>query len=356
MVTTPLKPETCTELAALLAKLAGSIGETMSSLVGRPIDVRPGEARLQDSAEVTQAPPRAKAVVRGKLDDDHGGGRFLTLIELPDALALAGLLMMTPEDVIGERRKRGVLEGEDLAAFGELGNVLLSGFVNVLREKLEGIEISMEAHGTIAADAESAEIVGDGRLVTFAFGLKIGEYPESNGLLAIDPATAEAWNGASLSNDDGGGRSDPADRAGATRSEEDLLAKIPEAPIRGTLAAFVLQPDAMRALRLSCRRVGLELRRHGRGEIPNPAAHRNEIVLIDVPPGHERRFDWCRRIKELSETTRVVVLIHHPSRQRVTQAFLSRADAILGFPCEETQLSQKLGQLMPDGPPPAADG
>jgi CheY-like chemotaxis protein len=110
----------------------------------------------------------------------------------------------------------------------------------------------------------------------------------------------------------------------------------------------VIQSDVLRVLRLSCRRVGLELTRHGRGEIPNPAAHRNEIVVLDVPPGEDRRFDWCRRIKDLSETTRVMLLLHHPSRQRVTQAFLSRADAILGFPCEEPQLSQKLEQLTPE--------
>lgn len=109
-------------------------------------------------------------------------------------------------------------------------------------------------------------------------------------------------------------------------------------------------------LRRSCRRVGLELRRHGRGEIPNPAAHKNEIVLLDVPPGEDRRFDWCRRIKEISDSTKVVLLILHPSRQRVTQAFLSKADVILGFPCDEQQLSQKLASLVPDAPPPAPAG
>ena len=106
-------------------------------------------------------------------------------------------------------------------------------------------------------------------------------------------------------------------------------------------------------LRRSCRRVGFELRRHGRGEIPNPAAHRNEVVMIDVPPGEERRFDWCRRLKEISSTTKVVLLLHHPSRQRVTQAFLSKADAILGYPCDEPQLSQKLAALLPSAPAPA---
>ena len=164
-------------------------------------------------------------------------------------------------------------------------------------------------------------------------------------MIAIDVDTATRWNGGPLEPVE-----ESAGSAVGLRPDEDGLESIPAAPIRGTLAAYTIQGEVFRLLRRSCRRVGLELRRHGRGEIPNPAAHRNEIVLLDVPNGEERRFDWCRRIKDLSETTKVVLLIQHPSRQRVTQAFLSRADAILGFPCPEAQLSQKLAQLIPDEP------
>ena len=81
----------------------------------------------------------------------------------------------------------------------------------------------------------------------------------------------------------------------------------------------------------------------------------DRIVLIDVPPGEERRFEWCKRVKELSDTTKVALLLHHPSRQRVTQAFLSRADIILGFPCEEQQLSAKLRQVMAPAPSASDD-
>jgi CheY-like chemotaxis protein len=193
----------------------------------------------------------------------------------------------------------------------------------------------------------------------FGFKMKVGDYPESFGALAIDVATAEAWNKTPLEFNSGEATAAPAAAGPATagtsiKQDDDGLESIPAAPIRGTLAAFVLQPEVLKTLRRSCRRVGLDIRRHGRGEIPNPAAHRNEIVLLDVAPGEDRRFDWCRRIKELSDTTKVVLLIHHPSRQRVTQAFLSRADAILGFPCDELQLSQKLGSLVPAEGAPSA--
>lgn len=354
MAAAALKQGTDTELRTLLEKAVSSIGETLSSLVGREIHVERGDVACQDPQDLLGALPRSCSVARGAMDKGYAGKSMLMLLEVPDAVAMAGLLMMTPEDVIAERRKADTLDGEDIEAFGELGNVLYSGFSNVLREGLSDFDVRMQDQGHVDVDKDPDGVLGTERLVTIAFKMKVGEFPESKGVLAIDLETAERWNGAPV--EPVGGPSEP--QSGG-RIEDEGLDSIPAAPIRGSLAAFVTKSDALRLLRLSCRRVGLELRRHGRGEIPNPAAHRHEIVVLDVPPGEERRFDWCRRIKDLSETTRVVLLLHHASRQRVTQAFLSRADAILGFPCEEPQLSQKLEQLIPDPPsesdPPEGD-
>ncbi|MCB9877684.1 MAG: hypothetical protein H6835_08805 [Planctomycetes bacterium] len=350
-----LKAGSGTQLLELFGPMTETIGETLSSLVGKQIHVQTGELLLQDVATLLATLPRACAIARGGLDKDYAGKSLCTLFELPDAIAMSGLLMMTPEDVIGQRRKAGVLEGEDSEAFGELGNVLYSGFSNVLRRQVSNADIRMQDQGVVKPKSAACDLLGDGKIVTFGFRMKVGEFPESQGMLVLDQATAEAWNGAPLATASGQ-EVVAAAPAAPGRPEDDGLDSIPAAPIRGSLAAFVLQNDVFQTLRRSCRRVGLELHRHGRGEIPNPAAHRNQIVVLEVPPGEDRRFDWCRRIKELSETTPVVLLIRHPSRPRVTQAFLSKADAILGFPCEETQLSQKLGQIVPDGsatPPPS---
>jgi len=357
MAVTTLKPGTAKELKKLFAMLLGSIGETLGSLVNKPITVRPVDPEVRDVESFLTVVARPCAVARGALDKGFAGKSFLTLIEVPDAVAMAGLLMMTPEDVIGQRRTKGVIEGEDAEAFGELGNVLYSGLGNVLREQLANIDVRYQDFGVVKPGVDKDGILGSDELFVYGFRMKVGEYPESTGAVAVDRATAEAWNKGPLELGSAEAAANaPAKEAGpatAARPDDDGLESIPAAPIRGTLAAFVLQPDAFRMLRRSCRRVGLELRRHGRGEVPNPAAHKNELVLLDVPPGEERRFDWCRRIKELTESTKVVLLIHHPSRQRVTQAFLSKADAILGFPCEEMQLSQKLGALLPAGGAPA---
>ena len=344
-----VKPGNAKELLRLLAMLTSTIGESLGSLVGREIVVRPGAADAQDAETFLRALPRQFVLARGALDKGPAGKTLRVLFEVPDAIAMGALLMMTAEEAIAERRAQAVFGSEDAAAFGELGNVLFAGFGNVLRDNVGNTEVRFQDHGVVKSDADKPGLLGTGTLVALAFRLKLGEYPESSGYLVVDQATAETWNKGPLGLVEG---TVGASRAGAAgRPDDEGLETIPAAPVRGTLAAFVMQPEVFRTLRRSCRRVGLELRRHGRGEIPNPAAHRNEIVLMDVPPGEDRRFDWCRRIKELSDSTKVVLLIHHPSRHRVTQAFLSRADAILGYPCEETHLSQKLGTMVPDAPP-----
>ncbi len=358
MTANPLKQGTGKELKRLFGLMCASIGETLGSLVSKPIAVRAGEPEVAGVDAFLGTLPRACAVARGALDKGFAGKTLLTLIEVPDAVAMAGLLMMTPDDVIAQRRGRGTLEGEDAVAFGELGNVLYSGLGNVLREHVGNVDVRYQDHGVVRPGNDELVLLGTSELFLFGFRMKIGEYPESTGTLAVDLAIAEAWNKTPLelafdsSSATGGAATSAATTAAASRADDDGLDSIPAAPLRAALAAFVQHGDAFRMLRRSCRRVGLDLRRHGRGEIPNPAAHKNEIVLLDVLPGEERRFDWCRRIKEISDSTRVVVLLHHPSRQRVTQAFLSRADAILGFPCDEQQLSQKLTSLLAGLEPP----
>jgi hypothetical protein len=357
MPASPLKQGTGKELKKLLAMLTGSIGETLGSLIGQEVMVKPGEVHVLDADALLAGLSRPNAVARGALDKAFAGKTLYALFDVQDAVTMSGLLMMTPDDVIEERRARNTLEGEDAEAFGELGNVLCSGFGTVLRDNVANIDIRLQDHGVVQPGVDKAKLIAQGPLVALSFRMKVATHPESTGRLVLDLATAEAWNKAPIET----AGTEPAkppnpskqSTASGIRLDDDGLEDIPAAPIRGTLAAFVSTLDVFRILRRSCRRVGLELRRHGRGEIPNPAAHRNEIVLVDVPPGEDRRFDWCKRIKEFGADTKVILLLHHPSRTRVTQAFLSNADVILGLPCEEAHLSQKLAALLAVAAPTA---
>ena len=287
MTSAALKQGTAKELRKLFAMLAGSMGETLGSLVNKPITVRPAEPTVVDVDAYVAALPKAAAVARGALDKGYAGKKFVALVEVPDAIAMAGLLMMTPDHVIEQRRATGVLEGEDAEAFGELGNVLYSGLGNVLREQVGNVDIRFQDHGVVKPGLDKDGVLGVGNLVVFPFALKVGNLAETQGALAIDFETAEAWNKAPLESAAAGADAAAAEAqkeaAAARAADEEGLESIPQAEIRGALAAFLADTDVHRLLRKSCRRVGLELRRHGRGEIPNPAAHRNEIVLLDVP-------------------------------------------------------------------------
>jgi hypothetical protein len=349
MSSTTLKQGTGEELKRLFATLGASISGSLGPLVGREIVVEALEPEMIEVATLVAGIHKPCALVRGMMEKGFAGKVLYAMFDLPDAVAMAGHLMLAADEVIAERRTRPAFEPEDATAFGELGNVLFAGFGHVLRQ-LGNIDVRMQDHSVVLPGPDRG-LFSTEPLVVFSFKLKVGQHPESIGRLVVDRATAEAWNKAPLeSHDATEPRGAASSGASAQAKDDEGFDSIPAAPIRGTIAAFVLQPEVFSTLRRSCRRVGFDLRRHGRGEIPNPAAHKNEVVLLDVPPGEDRRFDWCRRIKEQSSSTRVVLLIHQPSRQRVVMAFMSHADVILGFPCDEADLSLKLGSILPPVP------
>lgn len=350
-----LKHGTGKELKNLLTLLTGTVGESLGSLVGSAVAVRPLELELKDSATLLENLAKPGIIAQGTMSKGLPGKPMLAMFDVADAATMAGMLMMTSPDVVAQRRTQATLGSEDAEAFGQLGTALFAGLDGVLREHVGEVELRYQKHGAVQPKLDKDGILGSEPLILFGFALKIGDHPESTGMFAIDAATADAWNKAPLEwvDKSPGASADAA--SAASRADEDGLESVPAAPIRGTLAAYLVLPDMMRTLRRVCRRVGFELKKHGRGEIPNPAAHRNEVVLLEAAAGDDRRFEWCRRIKDIAASTKVVLLVHLPSRQRVTQAFLSKADAIIGAPCEESLLAQKLGALLPNGPPTTPD-
>lgn len=351
MSTTTLSQGTGKELRRLFAKLAESIRETLGSLVGRELTAQSVEISISDAESLQSGLGRSHAVVRGALDKDYAGKTLCTLIDVADACTMAGLLMLTPENVIEQRRQAGKLDGEDKEAFGELANVLCSGISTTLRADITNVDIRLQDHGVLSPGSDPLAMLPAGPLVVCKVKLRVDGYPEGHAFVVVDRPTAEAWNKGVL--DDApapaaapAAAPNPPAADGARTGEEDVE-DIPAAPIRGVLHAYLASSELLRVLRRSCRRIGLDLRRHGRAEVPNPAAHRGEIVLMDVPAGEERRIDWGKRLKDYpGGTTKVVLLLHRPSRARVTHAFRSQADVILGLPVDEPQLSAKFNSLL----------
>jgi hypothetical protein len=356
MAGVPVTTASSKPLQRLFAMMAGSLGETLGALINTPIVARPGELRIVDADEHVRALDKPAAVARGALDKAFAGRTFATAFEMVDALAMAGLLMMTPQDVIEQRRAAGVLDGEDAEAFQELGNVLYSGIGNVLREHVAECDVRQRDHGVVRPGLDKDGLLGAGDLVVCDFALKIGAYPATEGAFVLDLATAEAWNKGALARVGAEAAAAPAAPApeapppAAAAGPDEPFESIPEAPIRGRLAAFVGDPKTIDLVRRCCRRVGLELVRHTSVEVPNPAGHRDEIVVIDVQGNEERRIEWCRRVKEFQPAVRIALLLHRPSRQSVKLAFEAKADVILGLPCAEAHLSQRLAALLEPSP------
>ena len=351
---TVLSEEEARTVKRLLASTANSLTDTLGSLIDLPVVIKPGNISLALGDDLLSSLDANYAVIRGALDKDFAGKTLRILTCAPDATTLAASMMMTPEEVIAERRKSGNLDGEDLEAFGEVGNILCSGIDSVLRDKVKGaIGLRLQDHGVVRPGVDDGELLGDGSESFFAytFTLQIGSYPDQNAYLLIDADTAEAWNGKPflVSSDEA---EQPAPTEGPEKTSnriewrDEAFEDIPAADIRGRLACFVTTTAAYDIVRRSCRRSGLELERRARGEVPNPAAHRGSIVLIDVPVGEDRRFDWCKRIKAYADDVCVVLLIHMPSRSRVLRGFMSRANAILAWPATETDLSARLTTLL----------
>ena len=350
-------------LKPLLEACVWSIRETLSSLVGRKIEVAPIGFSSTTPDDIVAGMHGQVAIVRGALDKDFAGKTVRFLCEAGEATTLAGAMMMTPDEVIVERRKSGLLQGEELEAFAEVANVLCSAIDTVLRQRLGGTTgMRLQDHATLAPGAADTSVLGETEFFQLAFSIEVEKFHSSSAFILVDRETGEKWNGGPLQ------FGAAAQAAGAPVAEKAVPTQVsggegdeddgPPAPIRGHLAAFLVDAHTATLVRKTCRRIGLEVDRRPRSEVPNPALHKEHVVLIEVPPNDERRFDWCRRIKTFHPRTKVVLLLTVPSRTHVLHAARVGADAVLGHPLSIPHMVSKLNAvveaMLAAAPPSAA--
>ena len=353
-------------LKPLLEACVWSIRETLSSLVGRKIEVAPTGFTANTPDDIVSGMRGQVAIVRGALDKDFAGKTVRFVCEAGEATTLAGAMMMTPDEVIVERRKAGLLQGEELEAFAEVANVLCSAIDTVLRQRLGGTAgMRLQDHATLSPGAADTSVLGETDFFQLSFSIEVEKFHATSACSLVDRETGEMWNGGP------GQFGAAAPAAGATVAEKTVTPHAagvecegeeddgPPAPVRGHLAAFLVDGNTATVVRKTCRRVGLEVDRRPRSEVPNPALHKEHIVLIEVPPNDERRFDWCRRIKTFHPQTKVVLLLTMPSRAHVLHAARVGADAVLGHPLSIPHLVSKLNTvveaMLAAAPPPTAE-
>ncbi len=347
---TAIIPGSDKKLKKLLAAMANATVDTLKSLIDKPVELKPGSIEATDSDSIVSSLSGQVAVIRGAFDKDYTGKTLRFVLEATDATAMAALMMMTPEEVIHDRRKLGTLEGEDLEAFGEVGNVLCSGVDSILRDKIGNtIGLRVQDHGVVKPGLDDDELLGDEPLIRYGFSLTIDEFPTTEGAFLLDVETAEKLNDGPLINTEGDSDDDDENAGGDQENadpQEEAFEDIPAAEIRGKLSCYLADNEVYDVVRRCCRRVGLKLSRHGTTEVPNPSAHKDSYVIIDVSQTEQRRFDWCKRLKLNEPTATVILLIHQPSRSQVMLGFMAKADIILGFPISEKALSQKISETM----------
>lgn len=322
-------------LDRLVHAIVDAFAESLTGFVDHR-QVHGGALRRWQRSALTKAFNSTRAVLKVSLGKGLGNATATVLFSAADAATIAGIRRLVTPGQIDSARARSTLDDVDLEALAELGSALCTALAPAVRDLTEqAAEVSFHSHGTLAPDEDPHATLGSSELAGMEFTLQLGTYPESRGAVVFDLATAELLNGGPL--------------AGGEDEE------IPQAPIVGRLAAFLADQSLLAEVRRSCRRTGLELQRYGRRDIPNPAAHRGDIVVLDVPADDDRRFDWCQRLKSYDASIRVVLLLHYPSRARVLRSFRARADAILGCPTSEAALSPKLQELLETTGDPQVD-
>ena len=326
------------KLGKLVDAMTAALVETVRGIVDRPVEARLGALAATSRALATGGLDGPVAVIDGSLTNDLDGKQLSLWVSVENALTLAGLMAGKTDDDVRTLREGNTLEAESLEGFTEAGKLLVAGIDGVLGQDavpstgLEFDQVHVVEPGSEAEDLAMIEVDLD---------LEILAHPTVTIRILIDRDAADVWNGGAFAPGSAAAEPRPGLLAGDAPFEE-----IPVAEIRGKLAVYLHTQDVFDVVRRSCRRVGLEIDLHGHSEVPNPAAHKNQIVLMDVPPGEDRRYGWARRLKGYESNTSVVLVIQQPSKSRVLQGFLAKADAIVGWPLPEKILSQKLTSVL----------
>lgn len=311
-----------------------AIATNIQSLVDKDVTLTPVAPTIINNELLQQQLNEKFTHLHGNLEKDYEG-RISILFSWPASITLSSLLRMIPEEVVGQARKAGTWTEEDDEAFGEVGNILFSALDETLRGTVKGkVNIRLGGFEKLDFLSEEPDILPEDTYLSYAFTCQVGEYPEDQGYLLIPLDAGEKFNGSAIGFHSPGGEEDDDDEF------------FEDAEIQGHLSVYGNQGDVLKTLRTACRRVGLVFDKRPKSEVPNPAAHREHVVVLEIGRGQEKRFDWCRRLKAANENIKVIILLLQPTKLGVVLAYKAQADAILGWPAREKEISSKLASFM----------
>ena len=333
------------DLADLIGTALASISENLGSLIDKPVVLEAGEPEFLN-AEIFAAERKGKFILlSGDLEKDYKGPVHV-LCGLAEAITFASYMMMVPEEVVTKNREEETFTEEHQETFGEVGNIVFSALDEALRSKAPGkVNIRIKDQEPCEFPGDTPKAFTDEACVLYSFTCQIADFPKADAAILIPLEAAEKINGKPIDFGEAEGPLGAERLSLLEQNPEEDIEDIEQAPLRGRLATYVQDGSVFKKVRKSCRRVGLELEKRPKTEVPNPSAHREKIVLIEIGRGDIKRFDWCKRLKESGEI-QVAIILMEPTEYAVAMAFKAGADMIVGWPIHERRLSAKLGALL----------
>ncbi len=329
-------------LAELIEVALQSIGTSIGTLIDKPVVLQAGALEFLN-ADLFSAQRAGKyMLLTGDLEKDYAGPVHI-LLGLTEAITFSSYMMRLPDEVIQKNREEEIFSEENQETFGEVGNIIFSALDEALRGKAPGaVNIRVKDQENCELPGEAPKSFTQDPFVLYSFSCKVAEFAEAEGAILIPLEAAEKINGEPLNFGELEGPKRALKRL--ENSPEDEIEDIEQAPIQGRLATYVQDGNLFKKIRKSCRRIGLELEKRPKTEVPNPSAHRGKIVLIEVGRGELKRFEWCRRLKESGEI-HVAIMLMEATQYTVALAYKAGADVIVGWPVHERRLSAKLASI-----------
>ncbi len=171
--------------------IIGQVGEEIGALLGQPLKCDDPQLIVTSKADFFSNHCLEKSVMTNmKVTGDREGLGFM-IVQVPDAIALGGTLIMLPEDQIAEKKQTGQLDGEIEDAYGEVANILSGSLTQVFLErypkKLHFVKTEAETIVPTKIDPSSDQPFPDGHYYLASFSIEM-EGHELNRIFLIFPA------------------------------------------------------------------------------------------------------------------------------------------------------------------------
>lgn len=171
--------------------IIGQVGEEIGALLGQTLKCDDIQLVMTSKSDFFSNHCLEKSVMTNmKVTGDREGLGFM-IVQVPDAIALGGTLIMLPEDQIAEQKQTGQFDGDVEDAYGEVANILSGSLTQVFLErypkKLHFVKTEAETIVPTKIDPSSDQPFPEGAYYLASFAIEM-EGHELNRISLVFPA------------------------------------------------------------------------------------------------------------------------------------------------------------------------